>query len=99
MDIVYHGAPEELDVMSRRREIELLLHNHVCEVTFTKLDGAKRVMPCTLLESAMPQRAAFEFHQTRPFKPETISVFCTDKGEWRSFRVANVTQVKVLDAQ
>jgi hypothetical protein len=25
-----------------------------------------------------------------------LSVWCTDKAEWRSFKVANVTEVKVL---
>jgi hypothetical protein len=51
------------------------------------------------MESAMPQRDADEFHKTRLFKPETLSVFCTDKSEWRSFRVANVTEIKVIDGK
>jgi hypothetical protein len=89
----------ELDLNDRNHEIRNLLHKHVCEVTFTKLDGSVRTMPCTLMESAMPARDANKFHQTRPYKPETLSVFCTDKSEWRSFRVANVTEVRVVDGQ
>ena len=79
------------------REILDLLHEHDCEVTFTKVDGTTRVMPCTLREAAMPQRDVERFHQTRPINENVISAFCLDKNEWRSFRVANVTNIRVLD--
>lgn len=96
-EIQFNVAPgDELELLSRNREIAELLHEHVCEVTFTKVDGEKRVMPCTLKDGAMPQQAVNEFHKTRLFKPETISAFCIDKGEWRSFRVANVTEIRVI---
>lgn len=97
--IRYTEPVEGLDLDARNHEIRHLLYDHVCEITFTKVNGETRTMPCTLMESAMPQRAADEFHQTRPFKPETLSVFCTDKGEWRSFRVANVKEIKVIDGK
>lgn len=67
-----------------------------CEVTFTKVDGTVRVMPCTLRSEAMPQRAVNEHHQTRAYNPETLSVWCLDKAEWRAFKVMNVTSVKLL---
>jgi hypothetical protein len=67
-----------------------------CEVTFTKVDGTERVMPCTLRTEVMPQRAVNEHHQTRVYKPETLSVWCLDKAEWRAFKVMNVTSVKLL---
>ena len=60
------------------------------------MDGSLRTMPCTLRTEAMPLREANEFQTTRLYKPETLSVFCLDKNEWRSFRVANVTEVRVL---
>ena len=85
------------DADSRNRYLRSLLHENDCEVTFTKVDGSVRTMPCTLRESAMPAREVAEFHQTRVYKPETLSVFCLDKNEWRSFRVMNVTGVKVLN--
>ena len=94
--IRYTEPVEGLDLDARNHEIRHLLHDHVCEVTFTKLDGSLRVMPCTLKESAMPSRDADKFHQTRAYKPETLSVFCVDKNEWRSFRVANVKEVRVV---
>jgi hypothetical protein len=80
----------------RNRYLRGILHEHDCEITFTKVDGSVRTMPCTLREAAMPQREANEFHQTRVYKPETLSVFCLDKNEWRSFRVMNVTDIKIL---
>jgi hypothetical protein len=95
-EIKYAGPVEGLDLDDRNREIRHLLHEHVCEVTFTKLNGETRTMPCTLKSDAMPQPAVNEHHQTRVYKPETLSVWCVDKGEWRSFRVANVTEVRVV---
>jgi hypothetical protein len=86
----------ELDLDDRNREIRHLLHENVCEVTFTKVNGEVRTMPCTLKPDAMPQVAVNEHHQTRVYKPETLSVWCVDKGEWRAFRVANVTEVRVV---
>jgi hypothetical protein len=79
------------------QEILELLYKNDCEVTFTKVDGGVRVMPCTLREEAMPQRDVEKFHQTRTVNEKVISAFCLDKNEWRSFRVANVTDIKVLN--
>jgi hypothetical protein len=46
---------------------------------------------------AMPARVVTEEYQTtRLYKPETLSVWCLDRMEWRSFRVANVTGIKIL---
>jgi hypothetical protein len=79
------------------QEILDLLHQNDCEVTFTKVDGSVRVMPCTLRTAAMPARDVEKFHSTRPLNETVISAFCLDKNEWRSFRVANVTNVRVLN--
>jgi hypothetical protein len=81
----------------RNRYLRSVLGKHDCEITFTKIDGTVRTMPCTLRDEAMPQRAINEHHQTRIYKPETLSVWCLDKSEWRSFRVMNVTDIKVIN--
>lgn len=86
----------ETDPNTRNQLLRNILHEHDCKITFTKVDGSVREMPCTLREEAMPQRDADKFHQTRLYKPETLSVFCLDKNEWRSFRVMNVTKIEVL---
>ena len=93
MEIVYNHAPDDLDVESRNREIRHLLAHGVCEVTFTKIDGSVRVMPCTLDPAILPPVPVVEGKTTKPFKPDTVSAWCTDKMEWRSFRVANVQRI------
>jgi hypothetical protein len=93
MEIVYNEAPDDLDVDSRNREIRSMLHHGVCEVTFTKVNGELRTMPCTLDRELLPPEPLREFHETRAYKPETLSVWCLDKMEWRSFRVANVKKI------
>ena len=82
-------------------------------MTFTKVDGTVRTMPCTLDESIIPpiknsQVITDELEYPDPSgvvrramkpkksNPEVLSVWCTDKQEWRSFRVANVTLVEPL---
>jgi hypothetical protein len=80
----------------RNRYLRNLLSNSDCEITFTKVDGTVRTMPCTLRAEAMPSAVLQEHHKTKIYKPETLNVFCTDKQEWRSFRVANVQSVRIL---
>lgn len=81
------------DVLTRNHEIVTMLRNGVCEVTFTKVNGELRTMPCTLDPMLLPPQPLKEYHETRVFKPETLSVWCLDKMEWRSFRVANVQRI------
>ena len=98
--ITYENATLELtdlDIQDREREITHLLYEHDCEVVFTKKDGTVRTMPCTLRKEAMPQRVVTEEYQTtKLYKPETLSVWCLDKSEWRAFKVANVREIRVL---
>lgn len=93
MEIVYNTVPEELDVDSRNREIRTMLHHGVCDVTFTKINGEVRTMPCTLDSDLLPPEPLREFHRTKVYNPDTLSVWCLDKMAWRAFRVANVTKV------
>ena len=88
-----------------RDEISKMLKEHVCEVTFTKVDGAVRVMPCTLMESVIPVAPVHKSNTDNPVDfPKAkvpnlaiLSAYCLDKKEWRSFRVANVLDVKVVE--
>ena len=67
---------------------------HDLSITFTKVDGSVRVMPCTLKEGSFP---IVESKGTKAKNPNVYSVWCTDKSEWRSFKIMNVTQITVLD--
>ena len=93
MDMVYETTK---DVDTRNWEIRDLLAHGISEVTFTKLNGEVRTMPCTLDSTLLPPQPLQEFRQTRLYKPDTLSVWCVDKSEWRSFRVANVTRIVKL---
>jgi hypothetical protein len=97
--IRYAGPVEGLDLDDRNHEIRHLLHENVCEVTFTKVNGETRTMPCTLQESLIPARpvdTASKSNEKRLRSLEVLSVWCVDKSEWRSFKVANVQEIRVL---
>jgi hypothetical protein len=86
-----------LNADERNQYIRKLLSENDCNITFSKVDGSLRSMPCTLRKEVMPQLAINENQQTRAYKPETLSVWCLDKSEWRSFRVMNVTDIHIVD--
>jgi hypothetical protein len=86
--------PENQTVEQRNRWLREILVKGVHEVTFTKVDGETRVMPCTLNTDRLPESYVREAKAQRELKNETLSVFCTDKSGWRSFRVMNVVAIK-----
>jgi len=65
-------------------------------VTFKKIDGELRNMPCTIQEGKVP---VVESKTGRVKKPndEVMSVYATDKNEWRSFRVENVLSIEMKE--
>ena len=80
---------------------ELLIANE-CLLTFTKVDGTKRSMPCTLNPHIVPPTPApkvlaeGEITKVKKSNPDVMSVFCTDKQEWRSFRIMNAEDIRVI---
>jgi acyl-ACP thioesterase len=79
-----------------KEEIVAALKANVCTVTFTKVNGETRTMPCTLKEDIVPV-----YERKTPVKEDTakesatLSVWCTDKSAWRSFRVDSVTNLEI----
>ena len=74
------------------------LTKHECTVTFTKVNGETRVMPCTLKEGVIPpppaevaSKSTIKRHENQ----NVVSVWCLDKKEWRSFRVDNVVDLQI----
>lgn len=96
------NSDRAFDVNARREIISTLLKQGVCEVTFTKVNGELRTMPCTLDSKIVPPapepKVLAEGEQPRVKKsnPDNMSVWCTDKNEWRSFKLANVTEVNKI---
>ena len=80
-----------------REQIVEQLKNNVCEVTFTKVNGDKRVMPCTLREDMLPPVIKEDVNADRKVNEKTVSVWVTDANGWRSFRVDSVLELKVLE--
>lgn len=97
--IIEYDGQSTASEEERLAAIAAMLQEGVCEVTFTKLDGETRVMPCTLDTSLLPASTVSESKAVqRSFKPLTLSVWCTDQNGWRSFRVANVTRVEQVSS-
>ena len=80
-----------------REQIVEQLKNNVCEVTFTKVNGDKRVMPCTLREDMLPPVIKEDVNADRKVNEKTVSVWVTDANGWRSFRVDSVLDIRVLE--
>jgi len=76
-----------------RDELKQMLQENQCEVTFTKVDGSVRVMPCTLKSDLLPVIETKTEKAAKKENLDTLSVWCLDKKEWRSFRVANVISI------
>ncbi len=80
----------------------LLLENE-CVVEFTKVNGEVRSMPCTLNPRIVPPApepkvlAEDEILKVKKENLNVMNVWCLDKKEWRSFRIANVISAKVKD--
>ena len=84
-----------------RSELQTQLQSEVLEVTFTKVNGDKRVMNCTLMEGILPSNTTEEVKKdTKKKVNETIlSVWDIDAKGWRSFRMDAVTQVRQIVLQ
>jgi len=76
------------------------LRSNVLEVSFVKVDGDTRVMPCTLLTEYMPEASETKVQQVDNYSvnKSVVRAFAIDKQAWRSFRLENVTGVRVVDA-
>lgn len=78
-----------------RNEILDKLKNNICKVSFTKINGDKRVMPCTLREDILP--AKNENKSTKKVNENVVNVWVTDINNWRSFRVDSVSEIEILE--
>lgn len=74
--------------MFNREELKSRLREGVCKVTFTKANGEKRIMHCTLNESMLPSTEV-DKEAKHPTKEnlDIIAAWDVEKNGWRSFRV------------
>ena len=81
-----------------RSELQTQLQSEVLEVTFTKVNGDKRVMNCTLMEAILPTNIS-ENKSDKKVNETILSVWDVDAKGWRSFRMDTVTQVRQIVLQ
>jgi hypothetical protein len=88
----------QFDTDSGRKWLQDILHKGPVIVTFTKKDGETRVMTCTLQESSIPEqhrpKPIAEGQEQRKRSDANLSVWDINAEGWRSFILANVTQVE-----
>lgn len=81
-------------MMMNRSEMIEQLQNHICKVSFTKVNGDERVMTCTLMDVFLPETKGNSKNNE-----EVIPVYDVMADGWRSFRVDSVSNfVTVVDA-
>jgi WYL_2, Sm-like SH3 beta-barrel fold len=86
------------DRSERRAQLTEMLIDGIVEVTFTKVSGESRTMPCTLKPSIVPPARADDpasQKRIRDLDEAVMLAWCTDKQAWRSFRLDNVISVSV----
>ena len=108
MDRTKIAFSSDRTIDDRRNILTDLLRHGICEVTFIKVNGETRTMPCTLNESIIPLAPVHKTNTNNPidfpkkekkYNPDNMSVWCTDKNEWRSFKLANVTEIASVNTQ
>jgi len=83
-----------------REDLKMLLEQNVLVVDFTKLNGDKRVMTCTLREDIKPAATktdAMSQKKVREVSDAVVSVWDVNAKGWRSFRYDRVNAVDVVD--
>lgn len=89
----------DLKGIPTREELYNLLKEEVVEVTFTKLNGDERKMPCTLIESFLPPAKkddAITQKKVREISDKVIAVWAVESKGFRSFRYDRVTKIEVM---
>lgn len=81
------------DLLIDKKFIVDALREDVIVVTFTKVNGDKRVMKCTLHEDYLPQVDGTTQKSGRPENPNVVSAWDIEKKDWRSFKIDSITHL------
>lgn len=95
---VLHNEVDPINLESLQKHILHYLKHGICEITFNKINGERRVMPCTLKTELLPERDQKEstVEALKESKSDAISVWCTDANGWRSFKLSNFISINPL---
>ena len=83
-----------------KEDLKNLLEQNVLVVDFTKLNGDKRVMTCTLREDMKPAATkddAMSQKKVREVSDAVVSVWDVNAKGWRSFRYERINAVDIVD--
>jgi len=83
-----------------KEELYKLLKEEVVEITFTKLNGDERVMPCTLMEAYLPNEKKDDpitQEKVRKVSDAVVAVWAIESKGFRSFRYDRLKSVKVIE--
>ena len=81
-------------------DLKGLLEQNVVVVDFTKLNGDKRVMTCTLREDMKPRATkddTMSQKKVREMSDAVVSVWDVNAKGWRSFRYERINAVDIVD--
>ena len=82
-----------------KEELMEMLRKEVVEVTFLKLDGDERKMPCTLMPSLLPAATKDDpmtQKKVREISDKVVAVWAIESKGFRSFRYDRVTKVELI---
>ena len=83
-----------------KEDLKNLLAQNVLTVDFTKLNGDKRVMTCTLREDMKPRATKTDAMSQKAVcetSDATVSVWDVNAKGWRSFRYDRINSVDIVD--
>jgi len=81
-------------------DLKNLLEQNVVVVDFTKLNGDKRVMTCTLREDMKPRATKTDTMSqkaVREISDAVVSVWDVNAKGWRSFRYDRINAVNIVE--
>jgi len=84
--------------MIDKEQLVNMLQSGVVKVNFTKKDGEVREMSCTLIDSYIPEENKPKGSSERKLSESTLRVFDINAKGWRSFVLANVNSVEVINS-
>jgi hypothetical protein len=79
-------------MLLNRTEMLEELHSGIILVNFTKVNGEKRDLKCTLKTELLPQHDSNE-SKTKAINPDVVNVWDVEANGWRSFRLDSVNHV------
>ena len=99
-----HPVPIMIDQENPKQVLNEYLHNDVCRVTFTKVDGSERVMLASMrpefVDPIRPvEKPLAEGEEPKPKKPDNpniLTVVDTEIGQWRSIKIDSITSFEIL---